>query len=109
MLVVHVHCRVKPESVEAFREASIANARNSVHEPGILRFDVLEQEGEAGSFVLVEVYRTAQDPARHKETAHYATWRDTVADMMADPRSSVKFAPAFPVSDSAWACDPTEG
>jgi quinol monooxygenase YgiN len=109
MLVVHVHCRVRPESVEAFREASLANARASVHEPGILRFDVLEQDGEPGSFVLVEVYRTAEDPARHKATAHYATWRDTVADLMAEPRHSVKFTPAFPISDSAWACDPTEG
>lgn len=109
MLVVHVHVHVKPESVEAFREATLANARASVHEPGILRFDVLEQEGAPDRFVLVEVYRTAEDPARHKETAHYATWRDTVADMMAEPRSSVRLTPAFPVSDAAWACDPTEG
>lgn len=109
MLVVHVHCHVKPESVAAFRRASLANARASIQEPGILRFDVLEQEGDPRRFVLVEVYRTPEDPARHKETEHYARWRDTVAEMMAEPRSSVKFAPAWPVSDEAWACDPTEG
>lgn len=109
MLVVHVHCRVIPDSIDAFREATLANARASIQEPGILRFDVLEQEGAPDRFVLVEVYRTSEDPARHKETAHYATWRDTVAGMMAEPRSSVKFAPTFPVNDRAWACDPAEG
>jgi quinol monooxygenase YgiN len=105
MLAVHVHCRVKPDQADAFREATLANARASVQEPGILRFDVLEQEGAPDRFLLVEVYRTAEDPARHKETAHYATWRDTVAEMMAEPRSSVKFAPAFPTSEAGWACD----
>ncbi len=109
MLVVHVHCHVKPESVEGFRRASLANARASIQEPGILRFDVLEQEGDPTRFMLVEVYRTPEDPARHKETEHYARWRDTVAEMMAEPRASVKFAPAWPASDEAWACDPTEG
>lgn len=105
MLVVHVHCRVRPESADAFRRATLANARASIQEPGILRFDVLEQEGEQGRFVLVEVYRTHEDTARHKETAHYATWRDSVAGMMAETRSSVKFKPAFPTDESAWACD----
>lgn len=109
MLVVHVHVHVTPESVDAFREATLANARASLREPGVLRFDVLEQAEDPRRFVLVEVYRTAADPARHKETPHYATWRDAVAGMMAEPRTSVKLAPAFPVSDPAWACDPTEG
>lgn len=108
MLVVHVHCRVRPESVEAFRRATVANARASVQEPGILRFDVLEQDGERGRFVLVEVYRTPEDTARHKETSHYATWRDTVAGMMAEPRSSVRFTSAFPTAESAWVCDDPE-
>lgn len=108
MLVVHVHCRVRVESVDAFRQATLANARASVEEPGIVRFDVLEQEGEPGKFVLVEVYRTREDTARHKETSHYAVWRDTVAGMMAEPRSSVKFTPAFPTSESAWTCDLAE-
>lgn len=86
MLVVHVHVHVNPDCVEAFREASLANATQSVRESGIVRFDVIQQIDDPTQFVLVEVYRTADDPARHKETAHYATWRDTVASMMAEPR-----------------------
>ncbi len=104
MLVVHVHCHVKPESVAGFRRATLSNARASIREPGILRFDVLQQEGAPERFVLVEVYRTVEDPARHKQTEHYARWRDTVAEMMAEPRTSVTFAPAFPVGDEAWEC-----
>jgi len=96
MLIVHVHVHVKPDCVEAFKQASIANARNSVQEPGIARFDVVQQADDPTRFVLVEVYRNAEAPAKHKETAHYAQWRDTVAPMMAEPRSSVKFANVFP-------------
>ena len=101
MLVVHVHVRVKPESVEAFREASLANAGHSVQEPGIARFDVCQQNDDPTRFVLVEVYRTPDDPGRHKETEHYRQWRDTVADMMAEPRSSVKFTNVYP-GDDGW-------
>ena len=101
MLVVHVHVHVKPESVEAFRQATVANASNSVQEPGIARFDVIQQADDPTRFVLVEVYRTAAAPAAHKETAHYKTWRDTVADMMAEPRSSVKYINVFP-DDAGW-------
>lgn len=101
MLVVHVFVHVKPESVDAFKAASIENARNSVREPGIARFDVIQQEDDPTRFVLVEVYRTADDPAKHKETAHYAAWRDTVADMMAEPRSAVRYANSFP-DESGW-------
>ena len=101
MLVVHVHVHVKPESVDAFREASIENASNSIHEPGVARFDVIQQNDDSTRFILVEVYRTADDPARHKETAHYKKWRDTVADMMAKPRQAVKFTNAFP-DDEGW-------
>jgi quinol monooxygenase YgiN len=101
MLIVHVHVHVKPESVDAFRDASLANARNSVQEPGIARFDVIQQQDDPSRFVLVEVYRSAEDAAAHKETAHYATWRDTVASMMAEPRSSVKYSNAFP-GDEGW-------
>ena len=101
MLIVQVAVQVKPESVEAFKAASIENARNSVQEPGIARFDVIQQEDDPTRFLLVEVYRTAEDPARHKETAHYATWRDTVADMMAEPRSAVKYANVFP-GEKGW-------
>jgi quinol monooxygenase YgiN len=101
MLIVHVHVRVKPECVEAFREASLQNAGQSLKEPGIARFDVLQQADEPTRFLLVEVYRTAEAPARHKETAHYAAWRDVVAPMMAEPRSSVKFSNLFP-ADTGW-------
>ena len=101
MLVVHVHVHVKTESNEAFKRASIANAKESVREPGIARFDVIQNNEDPGRFILVEVYRTAEDPARHKETAHYATWRDTVADMMAEPRQAVKFENIFP-DDQGW-------
>jgi quinol monooxygenase YgiN len=96
MPIVHVHVHVKPESVEAFRQATIANARQSVKEPGIARFDVLQQADAPTRFILVEVYRTAEAPAQHKETAHYQTWRDTVAEMMAEPRTSVKCSIVFP-------------
>jgi autoinducer 2-degrading protein len=96
MLIVHVHVRVKPEFIEAFRAASIENARNSVLEPGVARFDVIQQADDPARFVLVEVYRTPYAPALHKETAHYQTWRDAVADMMAEPRSSVKYSNLFP-------------
>lgn len=101
LLVVHVHVQVKPECVEAFREATLANARASLQEPGIARFDVVQQTDDPTRFVLVEVYRTAEAPAAHKETAHYAAWRDTVAPMMAVPRSSVKYTNVFP-DDAGW-------
>ncbi len=101
MLVVHVHVQVKPECVEAFQAATLTNARASVQESGIARFDVMQQADDPTRFVLVEAYRTADAPARHKETAHYATWRDTVAPMMAVPRTSVKFGNVFP-DDAAW-------
>ena len=101
MLIVQVFVHVKPDDVEAFRAATVENARQSVLEPGIARFDVIQQQDDRTRFVLVEVYRDANAPAAHKDTAHYATWRDTVAMMMAEPRSSVKFSNVFP-GDSEW-------
>jgi quinol monooxygenase YgiN len=101
MLVVHVHVHVKPECVEGFKQATIANGRESIKEPGIARFDCVQQQDDATRFVLVEAYRTPQAPAAHKETRHYQTWRDAVAPMMAEPRSSVKFENLFP-NDSGW-------
>lgn len=101
MFIVHVLVHVKPDRVEAFRAASIENARNSVREPGVARFDVIQQQDDPTRFVLVEVYRTPDDAARHKETAHYKKWRDTVADMMAEPRVGVKYTNAFP-DDQGW-------
>ncbi len=99
MLVVHVQVRVKPEYVEAFKQATVENARQSLQEPGIARFDVLQQADDPTRFVLMEAYRTPEAPAAHKETPHYATWRETVAPMMAEPRSSVKYASVFPPED----------
>jgi len=101
MLVVHVHIRVRPEHLEAFKTASLVNARASVREPGVARFDVVQQADDPTRFVLVEVYRTPAAPAAHKETAHYQAWRDAVAPMMAEPRTSVKFANLFP-DDAGW-------
>ena len=101
MLIVHVHVHVKPESIEAFREASLENARHSVQEPGIARFDVLQQSDNPARFVLTEVYRTPEAAAQHKATAHYQLWRDAVASMMAEPRTSVQFTNVFP-GDPAW-------
>jgi quinol monooxygenase YgiN len=95
MLIVHVHVRVKAERIEAFKQITLENARESVKESGIARFDVVQQADDPTQFVLVEVYRTADAPAKHKETAHYAKWRDTVAPMMAEPRSSVKYGEVF--------------
>jgi len=101
MLIVHVHVHVKPECVEVFKAATLENARQSVREPGIARFDVVQQTDDPTRFVLVEVYRTQDAPAAHKETKHYQVWRDAVAPMMAEPRTSVKFANVFP-EDAGW-------
>ncbi|MCW5981522.1 MAG: antibiotic biosynthesis monooxygenase [Bryobacteraceae bacterium] len=101
MLIVHVHVHVKPESIEAFKQATVENASNSVREPGVARFDVVQQSDDPARFILVEVYRDASAAAEHKETAHYQKWRDAVAGMMAQPRTSVKFANVFP-ADEGW-------
>jgi quinol monooxygenase YgiN len=101
MLVVHVHAHVKPEALEAFQQATLANARESLKEPGIARFEIVQQQDDPTRFVLVEAYRTPEAPAAHKETAHYKLWRDTVAPMMAEPRWSVKFTNLFP-DDRRW-------
>jgi autoinducer 2-degrading protein len=101
MLVVHVHVHVRPEHLDGFKAATLANAQASVCEAGIARFDVVQQVDDPSRFVLVEVYRDAAAPLAHKETAHYALWRDAVATMMASPRTSVKFASIFP-DDSGW-------
>jgi len=96
MLTIHVHVRVKPESVAAFQAATLVNARQSRCEPGIARFDLLQQADDPTRFVLIEVYRTADAQAAHRETAHYAAWREAVTAMMAEPRHSVKFTDLFP-------------
>lgn len=101
MFIVHVFVHVKSENVEAFKQASLDNARNSVMEPGIARFDVLQQQDDPTRFVLVEVYRMTADAGLHKETSHYARWRDTVAPMMVEARTSIKFDNVFP-DEKGW-------
>src|SRR5262249_28041513 len=102
MLIVHVHVRVRPDDVPAFLDATRPNARASLEEPGVVRFDVIQDEADPAHVVLVEVYRDADAAAAHKATAHYATWRDTVARMMAEPRASTKFTAVFPVEAESW-------
>ena len=101
MFIVHVFVHVKKDQVEAFKQATLENAQNSLQEPGVARFDVIQQKDDPTKFVLVEIYRTDDDPANHKETRHYQIWRDTVADMMAEPRSSIKYDNIFP-DEEGW-------
>ena len=103
MLVVHVHVRVRPGQVEEFLAATLVNARASLAEPGVLRFDVIQDEADTAHVVLVEVYRDADASAAHKLTPHYAAWRDAVADMMAEPRASTRFSAVFPPDGEGWA------
>ena len=101
MVIVHVHIHVKPEVLDDFIEATVENGRDSVREPGIARFDFIQNLDDPTKFVLIEVYRTPDDPAAHKETAHYNIWREKVANMIAEPRQSVKYANVFP-DDRGW-------
>ena len=101
MQIVLVHVNVKPEFIESFKQVTIENANNSVKEIGIARFDVIQQSEDPTKFVLVEVYKTADAPAAHKQTAHYARWRDMVAEMMAEPRQGIKYSNIFP-DDENW-------
>lgn len=103
MYIVHVFCHVKPEFIDEFKALCRENARNSVQEPGIARFDVIQQADDPTQFVLVEIYRTAHDPAKHKETAHYAAWAQTVADheMLFEPRSKIIYDNVFP-DENGW-------
>jgi quinol monooxygenase YgiN len=101
MLIVHVHVHVKPEHIEAFKLATIENAGNSVKEPGIARFDVVQQADDPSRFVLVEAYRDTEATTRHKATAHYHAWAEKVADMLAEPRSRAVYANIYP-ADQGW-------
>jgi (4S)-4-hydroxy-5-phosphonooxypentane-2,3-dione isomerase len=103
MLVVHVHARIRAGQVKDFLAATDINARASVNEPGVLRFDVIQDQADPAHVVLVEVYRDEEASAAHKQTAHYATWRDTVAEMMAQPRESTRFSAVFPADPGSWA------
>src|SRR5437763_799312 len=88
---LHVQIQVKADAVEAFRTATLANASASVQEAGVLRFDVFQDQDDPSRFVLVEVYRSADAHAAHRNTAHYAAWRTAVDDLMAEPRTARKF------------------
>ncbi len=101
MLIVHVHVHVKPEHIEAFKLATIENAANSVKEPGIARFDVVQQADDPSRFVLLEAYRDTEATTHHKATAHYHAWAEKVADMLAEPRSRVVYANIYP-ADQGW-------
>lgn len=100
MQIVLVHVHVKPEFVEAFKQVTLENASNSVKETGIARFDVIQQADDPTKFILVEIYKTADASAAHKETAHYKRWRDTVAEMMAEPRQAIKYTNIFPANEN---------
>jgi (4S)-4-hydroxy-5-phosphonooxypentane-2,3-dione isomerase len=103
MLVVHVHARVRRERVAEFLAATLVNAKASLGEPGVVRFDVTQDQADPGHVVLVEVYRDDDAAAAHKQTPHYAVWRDAVAEMMAEPRASAKFTAVFPDGAEGWA------
>ena len=101
MIIVHVFVHVKEDRIEDFKLITLENARNSINESGIARFDVIQQQEDSTRFVLVEVYRTSEDTIKHKETAHYMKWRDAVEQMMAEPRSSIRFSNIFP-DEKGW-------
>jgi quinol monooxygenase YgiN len=101
MLIVHVHVHVKPEHIEAFKLATIENASHSVKEPGIARFDVVQQADDPTRFVLVEAYRDTEATTHHKASAHYHAWAEKVADMLAEPRSRVVYSNIHP-ADQGW-------
>lgn len=103
MHVVCIHVHVKPENRDDFIEASVENARNTIREPGNLRFDLIGQVDDPNRFMLYEVYKDEAAMAAHKETAHYAAWRDAVADWMAEPRQGVKHISLFPETEQQWA------
>lgn len=101
MLIIHINVRVKPETVEAFKQATIANARCSIKEPGIARFELIQHEDDPTRFLLAETYRSLEATAAHKETAHYAAWREAAEPMLAEERTRVRYANVFP-ADEEW-------
>jgi (4S)-4-hydroxy-5-phosphonooxypentane-2,3-dione isomerase len=101
MFILIVNLHVKPEHIDAFREATIENARNSIKEEGILRFDFLQQTDDPTRFALYEVYRNADAPAKHRETAHFNAWAAKAAEMLAEPRTRTTFGNVFP-PDQNW-------
>ncbi|HSA99707.1 MAG TPA: antibiotic biosynthesis monooxygenase [Anaerolineales bacterium] len=100
MQIVHVHVHVKPDFVEAFKQATIENAAHSVKETGVAHFDVIQQTDDPTKFILVEIYKTAEASGAHKETAHYKRWRDDVMKMMVEPRQGIKYTKIFPIDEN---------
>ena len=101
MHIVHVFIHVKPDQVEAFKKVSLENAKNSLKEPGVARFDLIQQTDDPTRFVLVEVYRTPEDAPKHKETAHYNNWRESAEPMMTEPRTRIVYSNIFP-DEKGW-------
>lgn len=101
MLVAIINAHVKSDVIDKFKAATLDNASNSLKEPGVIRFDVYQQTDDPSRFTLLEIYRTPDDPARHRETAHYLLWRDTVADMMVEPRTRATYEVVFP-PEAEW-------
>ncbi len=101
MVILIVNLHVKQEHLKAFREATLENARNSIQEPGIVRFDLLQHSEDPTRFALYEVYRDAEAPAKHRESAHYKAWVAKVPDMLAEPRTREFYSNVFP-QDGNW-------
>ncbi|MEL6343445.1 MAG: putative quinol monooxygenase [Myxococcota bacterium] len=101
MLIVHVHIQVKPACVDDFVRATAENARSSLQEEGIARFDLIQSQDDPTTFILMEAYRTPEAPALHKETAHFRTWFEAVDSMMAGPRRAVRYHSRVP-GDAGW-------
>jgi (4S)-4-hydroxy-5-phosphonooxypentane-2,3-dione isomerase len=96
MLIIHVFCTVKPEMVDAFKVATTKNASNSIKEPGVIRFDLLQQQDDPAKFVISEVYKSTKAIAAHKETEHYAEWAQCAEPMLSEPRSRIVYTNVFP-------------
>jgi autoinducer 2-degrading protein len=101
MYIVFVHIHVKVEMIDPFKALTLENAKNSIHEPGIVRFDFLQQAEDPSKFTLIEVYFTPEDQLKHRETKHYQVWKDSVTEMMAEPRVGIKYKNIMPV-DGDW-------
>jgi autoinducer 2-degrading protein len=102
MIVTFVHVWVKPNYIDAFIKASTENHQNSILEPGNLRFDLVQDAGDSTKFVIYEAYESDAAAASHKETPHYLKWRETVAEMMAQPRKGEKHIIIAPKDKKLW-------
>ncbi|NIA15055.1 MAG: antibiotic biosynthesis monooxygenase [Nitrospiraceae bacterium] len=99
MYILHVDIAVKPDCVDEFVEATLANARGSVQEPGCARFDIVQDREDPAHFRLIEVYRNEAAVAAHKDTPHYAAWAETAIPFMAEPRTKTIYRGIYPGED----------